>query len=385
MPIDVNAINPDQPANPAAVTPYVSYGTLSINDLLRVNNKSIIDFGRFAVFQAIQQFFAAYNLLVNDQLNLLCQRTTVRVRGVGGPVAKTAMMVDEYGVAPPQKAGGVGQLGFPLRAHQVNQQWTALWMQEHTPAEMAREVQTAAIADLKMLQYWLKVALFNPTNYVFTDVRVDYMSLWVKALANADGFPIPPSPNGALFNPSTHTHYSGTTNSFPSNADLGTLQRNVAEHFVSGQMYLYVTEDFGDVLITGAGGTYADFVKLTYEDQVYSIQLTLGRGTLQPVNQANRQIGVFRGAQVWVKPWVPQNVTLCYISGADTKPLVMRVPMSLATNNGDFRPIWNDVEYPTQCELNQREYGFGVGERTSAAVLSYAGGDTNYHAPTITP
>ena len=383
MVLDPNAVNPAQPANPAAQTPYVSYGTLSLNDLLRVNNTSVIDFGRFDVFKAIEAFFDAYNKQVNGQLDLLVYRTTERAIGVGGPVYKVATMVDEFGAGLPQKAGGAGQMGFPLRAWQVTQQWTSLWMAEHTPAEMAKEVVSAASADSKMLQYWIRQALFSPLNYIFTDVRRDFMSLWVKALANADGFPIPPSPNGVLFNASTHTHYMGTTNAYPSNTDLGAMADNLREHYVSGTQYVFVTQDFGTALLNGAGTTYADFVKLQYQDQQYSINLTLARGPLEPINQASRQIGVFRGAQVWVKPWVPQGVVLTFMSGPDTKPLAMRVPDSLAANRGDFRPIWNDIEYPTECTINQRECGLGISDRVSAVALSYNGSDTNYHAPAI--
>lgn len=359
-----------------------SYGTLSISDLLAVNNTAIIDFGRQEVFEVIRAYFGEISAIVNEQLGLFCERTVERAVGVAGPTNMVAQYTDEYGVADAQKIAGPSIMGFPLRKHQVALQWTYQWMRKHTPQEMAAQAQEAALADMLNVQSALRTALFTPTNVTFTDVLRDYMAIPVKALANADGFPIPPSPNGATFNPSTHTHYLGTSNATPTPSDIAALLTNVFEHQAGGRAYLYIPQAVGDTIIAGRASTYTEFAMLPFGSETYATTLTLGKGDLNPINQANRQIGWYKGAEVWVKPWVPTTVIWAFITGAGKLPLAMRVPSDLGGDNGDFRPVFNDEEFPVQCEIMEREFGFGVQNRISSAVLSFGGSDATFVQPT---
>jgi hypothetical protein len=366
----------------AIVPPSASFGTLSISDLLAVNSTSIIDFGREDVFRIIREYLAAVNQIVNDQLAMFTTRTTERAIGVGGPTAVVAQFTDEFGVADAQKVSGAAVLGLPLRKHQVTRQWTYQWMRKHTPQEMAAQTQAAAIADLQKVQYSIRKAFFAPTNFTSIDRLRDNMPLPVKALANADGFPIPPSPSGLVFDPTTHTHYLGTANAQPSGADLDALVRNVTEHYTTGTGYLFLPLAVGDYMLSNQA-SYPGFAQLMYTDQKYAITGTFGTGAnLEPFNNTNRQIGVYRGMEIWVKPWMPTTVVLAFVSG-DMKPLAMRVPADLGGDNGDFRAIWDDDQYPTMCEVMEREYGIAVRNRVSAAVLSFGGADTTYVMPTI--
>lgn len=359
-------------------------GTLSISDLLAVNNTAIVDFGRADVLKAIALYLSMVNKVVNEQLDMFSSRTIQRAIGVGTPDQLVVSMVDEFGVADAQKISGVAQIGWPLRKHQINRQWTYAWMRKHTPADLARQAQGAAIADLNMVQYWLRKAIFGPTNATFTDNLVDNMSVFVKAFANADGFPIPAAPNGTLFNAATHTHYVGSANALPSDAELSILLANVTEHFSSGAAFLFVTQALGDALIAGAGSTYPNFVKRTYADQTKPIGSTfeLDGGGLDVFNPTNRQIGVFKGANVWVKPWCPPLAVWAWIMTQE-KPLAFRIPTDAGGDNGDFRPIFDDDYIPLVCESMEREYGLGVQNRVAGAVLSYAGADTTYVMPAI--
>jgi hypothetical protein len=357
-----------------------SYGTLSISDLLAVNNTSIIDFGREDVFGVLRDYFAAVNAMINEQITMFAARTTERAVGLGGPANMTAVYTDEYGVADAQKLGGPSIIGFPLRKHQVALQWTYQWMRKHTPQDMAAQAQAAAVADAQKVQSALRTAIFTPTNTTFTDRLRDNMALPVKALANADSFPIPPSPNGDTFNAATHTHYLGTTNAQPTPADISALILNVTEHRSSGKLYLFVPQAFANYVIANRVATYTEFAIAPFDDQTYATTLTLARRPMNAVNQANRIIGMYQGAEVWVKPWVPTGVIWAFIDGP-VKPLAMRIPDDLGGDNGDFRPIFSDQDLPLECEVMEREYGFAIRNRVAAAVLSYAGPDTTFQTP----
>jgi hypothetical protein len=357
-----------------------SYGTLSISDLLAVNNTTIIDFGRQDVFAVIREYFAAVNAMVNEQLDMFCDRTTERAVGLGGPAAMTAHYTDEFGVDDAQKLAGPSILGIPLRKHQISLQWTGMWMRKHTPAEMAAQAQAAAIADAQKVQSALRTAIFTPTNSNFTDRLVDNMTIPVKAFANADGFPIPPSPNGDVFNAATHSHYLGTTNAQPTPGDIAALLLNVTEHRASGKLYLFVSQATGSYIMANRVATYTEFATAIFDEQIYATTITTARVPMNAINQANRMIGLYQGAEVWVKPWVPAGVIWAFIDGP-IKPLAMRVPADLGGDNGDFRPIFNDEDLPLQCEVMEREYGFAPRNRTAAAVLSFAGPDLNYVMP----
>jgi hypothetical protein len=367
---------------------YTQAGTLSINDLLAVNNTSVIDFSREDVIAAVNLYFRMVNEIVNSQLTLFAAKMKKRAWGVGTPQAVTAVYVDEYGVGPAQKAGGVAQMGLPLLKHQIPRQWTNAWMRRHSPADMAMQAQAAAIADQLKLQQGLRTAVFRPTNYTAIDRLVDNMPIYVKGFANADGFPIPVGPSGASFNPNTHSHYVGSANALPTNAELTTLLGNVTEHYTTGDAYLFVNQALGTAL-TGASHltNYPDFVPITYQNQTQSTTVIYADGPnitpLNPFNANNRQIGVFLGANVMVKPWVPTSACWAWVDTPD-KPLGMRVPDDLGGDNGDFRAVWDDVEFPLECEILEREYGFGIVDRLAGAVLSYGGADSTYVMPTIT-
>jgi hypothetical protein len=369
-----------------ATAPVVNFGTLSISDLLRVNNTAVIDFGRQDVFRVIREFFAASNQIVNEQLALFSERTTERAVGVGAPVTTVVTFTDEFGVPDALKVSGAAQMGFPLQKHTLSRQWTYQWMRKHTPQEMAAQAQAAAVADVLGVQYSLRKAIFQPVNYNHVDRLYDYMVLFVKAFANADGFPIPASPNGQVFNPNTHTHYMGTVNTFPSPDDLVALTRNVREHYSTGRLVLFVEEAFGDYMNNNRLTTYTDFVPLIYPDINYATTQTFARATIEPNNAANRQIGLFQGAEVWVKPWIPANTAFAFMQGA-RKPVAMRIPNDMGGDNGDFRAIFDDDQYPNECEVLEREYGFGVQDRVSGAVMSYGGGtpSATYTTPAINP
>jgi hypothetical protein len=380
-------------------TPVASYGTLQIADLLRANNTSIIDFGLMDVYAAVRAYQAAYNALVAEQLGTFVQRTTERITGSAGPATLQAIPTDEVGVPDTQKVSGPTQMGWPLRKWDVALQWTRHWLMNHTPREMALQAQAAQIADRQKLQENLRRAIFTPTNRTTVDRLRDNMSIPVKAFANADGFPIPPSPNGFTFDPATHTHYMGTTGTSGTTlvaADVDSLLANVLEHFNGGQIALYVSQDVEATMNAGryaSSPTFPAYAPLVYNQQIAPTNNGFfTEGSLLQSAPFNRFVGTYRDAQVFVKPWMPAGTLFAYMMG--TKPIAMRIPDRLAGAGtadrdfamgggaGDFQMLYESDDYPLQCQVWSREYGFGVQDRVAGAVMAV--GATSYAMPTVT-
>lgn len=376
-----------------------SYGTLSISDLLRVNNTSIIDFGIQNVYGPIRAYLAAYNALLADQLGTLAQKTVERVKGTGGPVSMIATYTDEGGLPDAQKIGNPSIMGYPLRKHTVTVQWTAQWMMNATPAEAAAQAIAARVADLQKVQFALRKAIFTPTNTTFTDILRDNMPIPVKAFANADGYPIPPAPNGFVFNPSTHTHYMGTTGTGGTTlvaADVDALLANVLEHVNGGQLYLYVSQDVESTMNAGRFATPSTFPLYSPKAYVEQILPTnqgfFNEGQLAQSQPFNRITGRYRDAIVYVKPWMPFGTLFAFVAG-DEKPVAFRIRATLdgqgryntdmtGGDNGDFRMVLQNIDVPLTCQIWEREYGFGVQNRVAAATMAV--GSSTYTMPNIT-
>lgn len=351
------------------------YGTLSLSDLLKVTDQTILIFGEDRLFNSIQTILEIHNGQINDMFGDLVTRTTDRVRryGVSGTVNLDPL--DEMGIPDAQKEMPVGvNVGFPLRRYGIATQWTREWFKYHKVSEMANQVNERLDADRRRLLFDLKTALFNPTNYSILDRLFDNYSLDVKRLVNADSAAIPVAPDGTSFNGATHTHYIARVGALAA-SDVSAVLTLVAEHYNSGQEYLYINRA-QEAAIRAMTTNFTPYVdtRLTLAENT---QRALGVG-LDVMNPYNRAIGIFDAAEVWVKSWMPANYMFAWIRGA-TPPVVMR---EQAVGDQGLTLRYEFDTAPLHSQQFGRDFGFGVWERTNGAVL-YTGG-TTYTAPTFT-
>ena len=92
----------------------------------------------------------------------------------------------------------------------------------------------------------------------------------------------------------------------------------------------------------------------------------------------NRAIGIFGGAEIWVKSWMPNNYVFVWDSGSD-KPLVVRQRAN-GTSPG-LRIAATNSSFPLYAQYMEAEFGVAVYNRTNGAVLFFGG--TSYANPTI--
>lgn len=348
----------------------MAYGTLSTLDTLRASQQTIAQYGEDNAFAAIDAARVAHNAIVNDLLAGLVERTTDRLRRYGGPDAMQMDEIDQWGTPDAQKIAAGSPVSFPMKLYGLAVQWNRKFMQTATAQELAEQFVAAQDADLNAIIREIKRAIFTPTNATFNDKLVDNVALAVKALVNADGAPLPLDPNGNAFNAATHTHYLATGTLAA--ADLTALVLTVIEHFANGEAVVYINQA-QEGAIRGFAG-FAPYVDARI------VQPTTAAATTTPldlINIYNRAIGLFGGAEIVIKPWVPAGYLFCYLRGQPV-PLAMRVRLA---GGGNLEIAAEDEAHPLRARVLEREFGIGVWNRTNGAVL-YTGGAT-YVAPTF--
>jgi hypothetical protein len=348
------------------------YGTLSTLDTLAASQQSVASFGEDAAFRGVQQLLDAHNALLMDAMNDFVETTEDRQRRYGGGSIGFMDEVDQFGRADASKLAQGVTVGFPLRKFQKTLQWTRDYFEVTTGAEFMGQVDAMLAEDAATVQRQIKRALFTPTNATFNDVLVDNVALSVKALVNADSAEIPPGPNGEAFVGASHTHYlfSAAWNAAAADALIAT----VVEHFGSGTPVLEINA--AQETLTRA---FTGFAAVVDARIISANTATIARGDLDVVNFNNRMIGVYGGAEVWVKSArVPANYQVAWMRGVTQKPLVMRRRNAA---RGALRLVADNENYPLRAQTREREYGIGVYNRVAAAVNFSNGG--SYPTPTF--
>jgi hypothetical protein len=349
-----------------------NFGSLAVPDLVRSGFPNILEFGEQRLFEYIAELLEAYNAITRDEMLMFVVPTTERIMGYGGSPGVTFVKTNEYGRADASKPTPGGNIGLPLELNAASVQWTRKWFENHLPEDLTSVVEDTMLADTQQRQKDLKNAFFVSTNRTFIDKLVDGYSLSVKALANADGFALPPDPYGNTFNGSTHTHYIARVSTLAA-SDIDAVINTVAEHYNRGKIMLLINTA-QDATIRGfnAAGQFISNQPVEFRLQTTTTYGNVGLDTSQ-IN--NRLIGYWgnQAAEVWVKPWVPANYMVAVMTNHGNKVLAMRERRS---GGSALRMVADNENFPLRAQSFESEYGLGVVDRVGAAVL-YIGG-TSY-------
>ena len=348
-------------------------GTFDISTLLAARFQSPAAFGLETIELILRNDLSAHNAIVGEMLAEMCEVTSDRQRIYGTSVDGSMQEVDEYGAGPTQQNKPGATTGFPLRLFQFPLSWTAKFFQTAKAADMATMQLAAEKAHLREIQRQIKKAMFLSANYDFRDYLVDNVTLNVKRFVNADSAAIPDGPNGETFDGTSHTHYSA--NSGLTATVLTNLVNNVIEHGHGGYVKLAInkTDEAAVRALTGFVG---------YIDARVAASMNTDRASMTTLDVSrldNRAIGVFAGAEVWVKPWALASYPFAWDSASPNKPLAFR-QRDVDTLQGLRIAAEND-EYPLIVKFMEAEFGIGVWTRTNGALL-YTGG-ASWTDPTI--
>lgn len=354
------------------------YGTLSTLDSLAASQQSIAAYDEDRAWEQISIALEAHNRHLSEMMGALVETTSDRQRRYGSADSKTMQELDQFGQPQAQKVTAGVTVGFPLRLYGDALQWTRKFMMTTgSAAQIAAEINAIMDADRRNVIYQIKRALFNPTNYTFTDVLVDNVSLAVKRLVNADSAAIPLGPNGESFTASTHTHYLYTDGTTLAAADLTGAVNTVLEHHNTGRIMVYINQA-QDAAVRGLAGftAYIDARIVRGGGSTTDV----AAGGLDVMNPYDRPIGIYGAAEVVVKPWVPSGYLLVVSLDGGASPLVMRARDGFGT----LQLVYEDESHPLRARSYEREFGVGVWQRTAAAVLYIDTGNGDaYVAPTL--
>jgi hypothetical protein len=346
---------------------------MDISTLLAARDTSVIAFGLNNIIPILNAELAAHNQIVTMMLGDLVEFSTDRQRKYGVSIQGDMYEVDEYGRAPSQLAKPGDTVGFPLKLFQYTLGWTQKWFQLHTPADMAIAMQAAERAHLRMITRELKRSFMLSANYTWNDFLVDKIDVSVKRLVNADGASIPEGPNNETYDGSTHTHYLARAGGSLAASDLTSLINTVLEHGYGRNLRVAIsTTDEAAVRALSGFTAYPD-PRIVYRVTDNPAQ------TLDISRLNNRAIGIFGGAEIWVKSWMPASYLFAWDAGSPP-PLVFRQRTN--TSMQGLRIAGTNDTFPLYAEYMEAEFGIGVWTRTNGAML-YSG-DTTYADPTIT-
>jgi hypothetical protein len=346
-------------------------GTYDISSLLRIRFQTVAEFGFDTVAEVLQRDLAAWNALVVEMVSEMCEVTTDR-QGVYGTSAGGEMQeTDEYGRTSTQKAEAGDTVGFPLRLFQYNLGWTAKYLEVATPADLAEQQIAGQKAHWRRIQKEIKRAIYPSANYSFRDHLIDNVTLNIKRFVNADGGGIPDGPNGETYDPATHTHYLANNGWLA--AALTSAINTVIEHGHGAAVRVGINKA-DETAVRALTG----FVAYPDPRIVYRATDTPGQ-TLDISRLDNRAIGIFAGAEIWVKSWVIDNYPFIWDSGDPKKPLAFR-QRTQETLQG-LRLAAENADYPLYVKDQEAEFGVAVKERTNGAILDVT--DGTYGDPTI--
>lgn len=352
------------------------FGTLMSWDSLWQSNQTILELGEAAVFDVIERQRVAHNRLLS---NILSEFAEVRTDTYRGQWQKDVFGADdtiyldpigELAQADAEKVGFGDTVGFPIERFQKSVQWSLQAFEMMTGAELAQQFDAIAKGHAIAMRRAMLNAFFNPTNYSVVDRLTDKTTIAVKRLTNADSGFLPPGPNGETFDSSTHTHYLGTASLV--DANINALIETVAEHYSVGSQKMYINR-----AQEAAVSAHADFVDyLPVQINPASTERT-ANSNLQALPLGDRAIGTIKNVEVWVKPWMPANYILTFLTGPGTRPIIR-----VRQRGGGLRLAIENEQYPLRARSMEAIYGAGVLERTGAAVLQT--NNASYTAPTIT-
>jgi hypothetical protein len=347
-------------------------GTYRIADLIAVETLSAVDYGLDTIAEVIAADLRAWNALVSDGLNIMSTDTTERLERHGSSTNFEMLKGDEFARGVAGVARGGSDVAYPLEKFLVNVGWTMDFLKEATPADIARAIMGIQKSHLQAVNTELRRAFFKPTNYTFNDDLIDGSALGVKRLYNADGVDIPEGPYGATFAGGSHTHYNA--NATLTDAELVAAITDVQEHRAQSSI----------AIITTPAGV-ADFEALTNYLALPGPAITPAEDADRPTMRLNasvtdnRQVGVYAGAYpVWTKPWGLDNYALVMDVNGE-RPLKRRQRVQSGLRGLRMRN--QDDTLPLRVQSFEAEFGFGVWDRSAAAILQF--NNAAYQDPAI--
>lgn len=366
----------------------MAFGTIDIRDTSLVLqfggqslSQSVLQYGEREAYAEVAEVLAIHNAIMSELVQELCQTTTDYQAVYGGVPSMRMIRGNEFSTPLVQKVGTGVTMGFPLEKSEIGLQWTRIAFEQMTLEKFRLEIQSALLADVKDFRKSLMGAIFNPTNDLGNqDYLVDWRNVPVYAFLNGDGRPVPTALDGSTF-AGTHTHYTFATG--PTEAAVRDLLTNVIEHGTTGEVKIFIPRSFeASFWAMQSSGAFHPFLQANVFPG-NNASYAQGK-TLDMMNQYNRSIGYFDGAEVVVRSWVPPKYMVAVDLGqGNDKPLAYRTLPN--GNRAELGLRFENETYPLRAQIMDRFYGIAPWQRNKVAVLYVDASAVAYVAPTIFP
>lgn len=349
-------------------------GTWSIQDLNSFNQTTVNNYDPEAIARALEADNASHNRMVREMLTALVEDTTDRIGTA--PVNGTSdrmIRVNQDGAVQTRKTDAGEPQNYPLYKFQHGEGWTKDYLYRATPADLAKKQAIAQRVHINTVRAWLTLALLWPFSRTETDSFRDRLVLQIKPLANGDGASLGAGANGEPIDPD-HTHYLASQGL--TEAALRALIGTVQEHSTTSNIQVWVPRS-QEAEVRSLSG-FSPYMDSRIVPAMFAAlpQALVGAPKLDTSNPANRAIGVFEGAEIHVKPYLPSGYVLALDVNADAKPLRRRlhdIPALSGLHLGG-----TSMSHPLEAAYYEDYMGFAAHNRTAAAAL-YVGG-TAYDA-----
>lgn len=338
----------------------VRFGTTGTYDLEWLKSQRgtpVVRLPTAEVERIVATELAAHNARAEQMISAYAEPVATRdgVDATGQLLSGEMERADENSRVRTQVNGKPSETNFPLERFQVAAGFTADFLRERTGYDLVLRLEMSTARHRNTLIKLIAERLLSPFNYEFQDSLVDDKVLRIKALYNADGIVPPVSGNLVKFD-GTHSHYMGFTGY--TEANFRALLNNVREH-TDGNVELHVAAADEGTIRTFPGFTPAVDAQIIAGSGLTTTRRAAG------TNPNNRYIGRFEGADVLVKPWVPDHYA---IAEDMTNPAL---GIRGGRNGTGLYLAGTIATFPLQSEYMQSEMGVGVKRRGAAAVAQF--------------
>lgn len=276
------------------------------------------------------------------------------------------------------KRSGYYDVAFPLREWALEMAGNRVALGYMSGADLEAQIESVMHGNLKTVRRRILTSIFEDTNLTFTDPI--HGSLTVRRLANTDGTLYPPVLGSETEADDDHYIDAGYTVAAIADANNPalTLRDEIAEHFggigSAGKNFVYFHGTDQTAYLQAITGWTAVTDKYT----------AIGDNTAEVMNWPvvpGRLHGRVSG--VWLSEWdgwIPDKYGLAVLLGVPA-PLIKRNDTTDSGLGKGFRLVATDEEHPFERSSFSHRFGYGCGNRLSAACIMIDGANGGYSPP----
>lgn len=352
------------------------YGVLGVED---TEAAFLINMGQELVFDAINEVLGYHNADVQAATNVFVNGNTEKfTQRWMAPGAGTLSPVGQDPLAPGPSVGRYGywDVSYPLREYSESLSASRVALAYMTPAELNAQLDTIMERDMAQHRLRMLIALMESTNLTFVDIK--HGSLTVRRLANTDGSLYPPLPGATAEADDSHyidAAYDVAGIAAATNPAVN-LRDEIIEHFggrlSTGTDVLYIHGSDQTALLAAIAGYVA-----RGDDQI-----DWGEDTdLSKMVDGCPGWMHGRGWGVWLAEWawMPDEYGLAVLLGEP--PLMRRVDTAASGLPAGLSLVALDRDHPLESAYYSDRFGYGVGNRLSAACIEINAGGATYATP----